>query len=234
MLHQVFSGFLHVIASNGGDYCTHKVFPEDSSRQKVCFRLNRTMTNENNIDLEEWGIPLSANPAQRVLWTRMIDVWRGFAGVIPEPSLDLGAARQRGRTVSVDPFPRGFVDVRALGENLPFIDGYFSSVVLESVLKHVLSPEQTLAEARRTLRDSGFLFVTSPVNHTDKHRHSFSSTQLCGLIENASFKIIRKMGLGFSSNRLDGILRRRASRLYTIIRPPVRFCRTVFVIAKTV
>jgi SAM-dependent methyltransferase len=192
------------------------------------------MTSKTDVDLEEWGIPLSAKPEQRVLWTRMIDVWLKFAGTIPEPSLDLGAARQQGRTVSVDPFPRGFVDVRAIGENLPFKEGYFNSVVLESVLKHVLSPEQTLAEVRRTMRLGGSLYVTSPVNHIDSHRHSFTSTQLCRLVETAGFRIFKRMGLGLSSNRLDGILRRRVSRLYTTIRPPVRFSRTLYLVAKAV
>jgi len=190
------------------------------------------MTNDTNIDLEEWGIPLSATPQQRIIWTRMVDVWRKFAGAIPEPSLDIGAARQQGRTVSVDPFPRGFVDVRAIGENLPFKKEKFASVLLESVLKHVLSPDQTLAEAYRVCTKDGFLFVTSPVNHIDGHRHSFSSSQLCRLIEQAGFRIIRKMGLGLSPTRLDSLFRRRASRFYTTIRFPVRFCRTMFIVAK--
>ena len=190
------------------------------------------MFAETEVDLEEWGIPLSATPEQRVLWTRMVNVWRKFAGAIPEPSLDLGAARQQGRTVSVDPFPRGFVDVRAIGEYLPFKKKVFASVLLESVLKHVLSPEQTLSEVYRVTDTDGFLFVTSPVNHVDGHRHSFSSSQLCRLIEQAGFRIIRKMGLGLSPNRLDSIFRRRASRFYTTIRFPDRFCRTLFVVAR--
>ena len=196
--------------------------------------MNRKMNRQTDVDLEEWGIPLSATPEQRVLWSRMHNVWLKFANDIPEPSLDVGSARQQGRTVSVDPFPRGFVDVRALGEQLPFKESCFASVVLESVLKHVVSPEQTLNEARRILGSEGFLFVTSPVNHIDNHRHSFSTSQICELIEKAGFKIVRKMGLGFSSKRLDGILRRRASRLYTVIRPPTRFCRTLFLVAKVV
>ena len=202
----------------------------DSSVGKVWSRVTNKMNQNTDVNLEEWGIPLRVKPEQRILWARLVDVWRDFAGAIDAPSLDLGAARQQGRTVSVDPFPRGYVDVRALGEHLPFIDGYFASVVLESVLKHVLSPSQTLVEARRVLTSDGFLYVTSPVNHTDNHRHSFSSKQLCELIESVGFRIVRKMGLGFSS----GILRRRFSRFYTGVRPPVRFCRTLFLVAKVV
>jgi len=115
---------------------------------------------------------------------------------------------------------------------MPFRNDCFASIVLESVLKHVLSPEQTLKEAHRVLYPGGFLFVTSPVNHIDKHRHSFTSNYLCKIIENAGFRITKKMGLGFSLKRIDSVIRRRFSKFYTTIRSPVRFCSTIFLIAK--
>jgi SAM-dependent methyltransferase len=190
------------------------------------------MVVDTDVDLRKWGIPLTATPEQRAMWANMVKTWRTFSGKIPEPSLDIGAASDKGRTVSVDPYPRGRVDIRAIGENLPFIDCYFASVVLESVLKHVLSPTETLEETYRVLREGGLLFLTSPVNHIDSHRHSFLVRQLCLMIENSGFRIIRKMGLGFSFNLLDGNFRRRASRFYSNIKIPIRFCRTLYVVAE--
>ncbi len=125
--------------------------------------------------LEAWGHPTRVTPEQRALWSKMSDRWNRFVGDIPSPSMDLGAGVSKGRTVSVDPFPRRHVDVRALGENLPFGNRIFASVVLESVLKHVLSLKDTLAEAQRVTSNDGWLFVTLPVNRIDGHRHSFST-----------------------------------------------------------
>ncbi|MBY8998564.1 MAG: methyltransferase domain-containing protein [Candidatus Thorarchaeota archaeon] len=187
---------------------------------------------DDDVDLEEWGIPLKSTSKQRIIWSNIVKTWEQFSGRIPEPSLDIGAASTKGRTVSMDPFPRGKVDVRAIGEALPFIESHFASVVLESVLKHVLSPQQTLEEANRVLRSGSLLFLTSPVNHTDSHRHSFSVKQLCDLIDNSGFRIVKKMGLGFSFSFIDGLFQRRGARFYSKIRVPTRICRTLFVVAK--
>ena len=186
----------------------------------------------DDADLEQWGIPLKPSSEQKFIWRNMVATWKRFSGRIPEPSLDIGAASSKDRTVSVDPFPRGRVDIRAIGEALPFVEGHFTSVVLESVIKHVLSPKQTLEEAKRVMRPGSFLFLTSPVNHTDSHRHSFSAKQLCNLIENSGFRIIRKMGLGFSVDLFDGLFRRRASRFYSRLQTPVKISRTMFVVAE--
>ena len=183
--------------------------------------------------LEAWGHPTRITPELRALWSRMSDRWNQFAGDIPSPSMDLGAGISKGRTVSVDPFPRGHVDIRALGENLPFRSRTFASVVLESVLKHVLSPTNTLAETRRVTANDGWLFITSPVNHIDSHRHSFSTEELCKLIESAGYRIVRRMGLGFSSTRLDRMWKRLPFGIYTKIRIPIRICRTIFIVTRT-
>jgi SAM-dependent methyltransferase len=192
------------------------------------------MIVEDDSDLEKWGIPRQPSQQQRAVWSEMNRTWQRFSGHMPEPSLDIGAANSKGRTVSLDPFPRGRVDVRAIGEMLPFIDCHFSSVILESVLKHVLSPEQTLDEAYRVLKKGSYLYVTSPVNHIDSHRHSFSFAKLCSMIEKSGFRIVRKMGLGLSHSKLDRIFKRRVSGLYSHIRVPVRVCSTLYVVAEKI
>ena len=105
--------------------------------------------------------------------------------------------------------------------------------MLESVLKHVLSPKNTLAETRRVTANDGWLFITSPVNHIDSHRHSFSTEELCKLIESAGYRIVRWMGLGFSSTRLDRMWRKLPFGIYTKIRIPIRICRTIFIVTRT-
>jgi len=45
---------------------------------------------------------------------------------------------------------------------LPFADKYFDVVVLSEVIEHLFFPEKTLAEARRVLKDDGFIVITTP------------------------------------------------------------------------
>ena len=191
------------------------------------------MTSILKPKMEEWGHPIQVSQAQKVLWERMKILWNKFCGLIPEPSLDIGAASKKGRTVSLDPYPRGDIDVRAIAEFLPFKDNYFVSIVLESVLKHVINPEKVLSEARRVSRNNSYLFFTSPVNVTDKHRHSFTSSEVISLLDRAGYKVVKKRGIGLASTRLDKLLRRVSITFYLFIRVPLRYCRVVFLVCKS-
>ena len=180
----------------------------------------------------EWGHTKDVPEHQQFIWSVLTEKWKQFAGAIPELSLDVGAAHKKGRSVSVDPFPRGDVDIRAVAENLPFNDQTFSSVVMESVIKHVKIPEQSLDEIHRVTKNRGLLFLTSPLNYKDNHRHSFSYNELRKLLQNAGYSIVRSVGFGLASNFLNRILTRIAAKHYTRFRIPGRFCRVLFVVAQ--
>jgi len=191
------------------------------------------MTSEDSyeVDLTKWGHPAHITSEQRDLWDQMLEVWTSFAGSIPSPSLDIGAAGHKGRTVSIDPFPRGPIDIQAVGEQLPFQDDTFSSAVLESVLKHVIAPELVLSETRRVLKLGSLLFLTSPVNSIDHHRHSYTSSQLCAMIKTAGFRIVRKRGIGFSFRLLDRWMKRLSHRWYVSLNVPASICSVLLVVA---
>jgi len=86
--------------------------------------------------------------------------------------LDVGCGPQRipsyavgmaGELVGIDPLtgeqPRDFAFVKGIAEYLPFADGSFDRVLFATSLDHVLSPELTLAEARRVTRRGGAVVV---------------------------------------------------------------------------
>jgi SAM-dependent methyltransferase len=197
--------------------------------------MNETMSAEQNeSNMSEWGHTKNVSERQQLIWSRLKESWRKFTGPIPELSLDIGAALKKGRSVSLDPFPRGEVDVRAVAENLPFKDRTFSSVVMESVIKHVNSPDQSLEGVHRVLLEDGGLFLTSPINYRDHHRHSFTNSELRSLLQKNGFHIERAIGFGFSSTFLNRLLSRFAAGQYTRFRIPCRFCRVVFIVARRV
>ncbi len=180
----------------------------------------------------DWGHPVNASLALRARWDMMAKRWEQFVGAIPNPSLDIGGAVKTKYTVTIDPYPRGPVDIKAVGEMLPIQDGYFSSVILQSVLKHVQNPKSVLLEAWRVLRENGMLYVSSPINVIDEHRHNFTSSTLKTLIETTGFKIIRTLGLGFKIRYAERFLIRAGPRVYSLIPVPLTFARVAFIVAR--
>lgn len=55
--------------------------------------------------------------------------------------------------------PHPFTFVQGRAEQLPWADGYFTTVVAATSLDHVVDPAQVLREARRVLRPGGRLFI---------------------------------------------------------------------------
>jgi len=186
-------------------------------------------------NLQQWGHTTNVDRFQKYLWHIMYEEWTSFIGEIPSPSLDIGAAKSKKRsTISLDPFPRGFVDTRAMGEHLPFQDSSFNSIIMESVIKHVLFPAKVLAEARRVIENDGLLFLNSPVNRVDHHRHSFTSRQLLTLIERSGFHVIRTRGIGVKYRKLDGLLWRKIPRILAKVSTPAQLSSVLFIVAKAI
>jgi SAM-dependent methyltransferase len=57
------------------------------------------------------------------------------------------------------------VDVVGDGHNLPFKDGSFDTVWMETVLEHVRKPIDVVTEARRVLKEGGYIYAVVPFNH---------------------------------------------------------------------
>jgi 2-polyprenyl-3-methyl-5-hydroxy-6-metoxy-1,4-benzoquinol methylase len=47
-------------------------------------------------------------------------------------------------------------------ERLDYADGYFDVIVIAEVLEHVLYPENVVKEAKRLLKDDGFIIISTP------------------------------------------------------------------------
>jgi glycosyltransferase involved in cell wall biosynthesis/SAM-dependent methyltransferase len=81
---------------------------------------------------------------------------------------------------------REFAAVSASGEQLPFPDGAFDSVVLYDVLSYVLDPDATLSEAVRVLRRDGTLHVRECVDDGNPmHLNHFTQPDLVRRIAEA-------------------------------------------------
>lgn len=78
------------------------------------------------------------------------------SGIEPhQPSVDRGMVRVREHGVAVD-LRHG------VAEELPYPDASFDLVLLDNVLEHVRDQPRTLAEIRRVLRPSKWLYVVTP------------------------------------------------------------------------
>ena len=195
----------------------------------------------SEVDLFDWGHPTKGvsepkgvSERTKYLWALMGNEWLSFAGPIPKFSLDVGAASfdRKHCSVSLDPFPRGYVDVRSLGESLPFKNGIFRSVVLTSVLKHVLDPVCVLSECFRVLQYGGCLYLTSPINEIDVHRHSFTFRELCNMIEDRGFRILRTRVIGLKYSRLARRLWKYVPEMFAKFPMPSFLGNVLFLVAK--
>ena len=78
--------------------------------------------------------------------------------------MDLGSGERRLReeVVNLDVVPSPLVDVVADGHRLPFPEGAFDAIILQSVIEHVREPELMIAESARVLKKGGVLWVEAP------------------------------------------------------------------------
>ena len=93
----------------------------------------------------------------------------------------------------------GVMVVAGQGEQLPFTDGSFSSVLLLDVLEHVRDDWLALAEACRVLQTGGKALVTvpayeslrSPHDDAEFHLRRYQGKGLLRLCRGAGFQIVR-------------------------------------------
>lgn len=79
-----------------------------------------------------------------------------------KPLLENHVSAYYGLDVPFTLHTKGFVDVFALGEHLPFRAGVFNTVLCTEVLEHVPSPAESLLEISRILVPAGIAIVTTP------------------------------------------------------------------------
>ncbi len=61
--------------------------------------------------------------------------------------------------------PKGYIETKVVNlnkESIPYIDGYFDSVILGDVIEHVENPSFLLRESNRVLKKNGCLIVSTP------------------------------------------------------------------------
>jgi SAM-dependent methyltransferase len=110
---------------------------------------------------------------------------REFLRDIPESArvLDLGSGERRLRSgiLNLDIVGSPAVDVIGDGQRLPFPDGIFDAIILQSVIEHVLEPEQVLAESCRVLRPGGQIWVEAPFQYPIHDASDYYRWTLSGL-----------------------------------------------------
>lgn len=78
--------------------------------------------------------------------------------------LNIGSSSKRAypNTVNLDIGRFGKVDVIGDGKKLPFKNGVFDAVLIESVLEHIDEPEKVITESYRVLKKGGAIYISIP------------------------------------------------------------------------
>ncbi|MBI4417145.1 MAG: class I SAM-dependent methyltransferase [Ignavibacteriales bacterium] len=91
---------------------------------------------------------------------------------------------------------KGVADVFYRGDNFPFSDGGFDSLLCNEVLEHVFTPEAFLREAHRVLKPGGHFMLTVPFVW-DEHEQPrdygrYSSFGIAALVQRCGFEIVEQ------------------------------------------
>ena len=92
------------------------------------------------------------------------------------------------------------------GNQFPFDDSTFRSVLSNQVLEHVFNPNDFIQEANRVLEKDGLLLITVPflcIEHEQPFDYArYSSFGLCALLEDNGFKVIEQHKIGADASTL--------------------------------
>jgi SAM-dependent methyltransferase len=92
------------------------------------------------------------------------------------------------------------------GNEFPYADAQYDSVLCNQVLEHVFNPDHFLLEINRVLKPNGKLLLSVPFvwdEHEQPHDFArYSSFGLCALLEKNGFKIIIHEKLGADASTL--------------------------------
>lgn len=132
--------------------------------------------------------------------------FKGFVGIRNGLVLDLGcgngnfcgdsyeAAGQeyidtQNIIIGLDPLEsmeKRFPVIRAFGENIPFQDACFDTLVIASALDHIIDPIVVLKESKRILKEGGKIFIWNSIHPEGKinpwHLHTWTSETLLEMI----------------------------------------------------
>jgi SAM-dependent methyltransferase len=140
--------------------------------------------------------------ARRGLWAEMVELGAHARGRL----LDVGCGTQPYRVLfdvpeyigleidSPEARERGVADAFYDGDQFPFNDEHFDTVVCNQVLEHVFNPDRFIAETCRVLKPGGRLLLTVPFVW-DEHEQPYdfarySSFGLRSLLERNGFSVI--------------------------------------------
>ncbi len=89
---------------------------------------------------------------------------------------------------------RAKVDIRCDGQNLPFRDNLFDTIICIDVIEHVPNPQQMIKELVRVLKPGGILILSTPfffyMHESPNDYTRFSKFGLINLIENNKMSVI--------------------------------------------
>lgn len=134
---------------------------------------------------------------------RLLDVgcgtkpYRKLFGVTDYVGLDIDSEPTR---------KRGAADVLYGGNQFPFADGDFDSILCNQVLEHVFNPDELLGEMHRVLKPGGKLLLTIPFvwdEHEQPYDYArYSSFGLKSLLERSGFEILQHRKLAANASIL--------------------------------
>lgn len=169
--------------------------PEFRKYSAISAEKNK-LDNENADDLL-WN-HIKSVPAFRAL-LRSVEA-RLFQKIeLPEPVLDLGCGDGHFASMTFDRSIKAGIDpwwgplkkarlsgaydnvILSLGDQLPFPESYFGSVISNSVLEHIPDVQPVLCDASRVLKPGGILVATMPSHYFTKFLAGANYLEIIGL-----------------------------------------------------
>ncbi len=141
-------------------------------RPSVVKMLSRLVPSlNNNVRAEEniarFGeLLLQVSDAPRLLVLGCRDIGHGMAGIVNDPRVDC---------VNTDVTLSHRTEVVVDSHDIPFADGSFDGVIIQTVLEHVADPYRCVAEIHRVLKPGGVVYAeTSFIQQIHMRQYDFT------------------------------------------------------------